>query len=106
MAELLTAIVGALSLLGGGVAWLWRRVEKGFAEVKAELKACQEREAAATRRETALQLSFREQAAKHLLVIELLWQAASKSKASAPTLARCKQHLDDLKATTKELTER
>lgn len=86
MAELLTAIVGLLTVLGGAVAWLWGRVEKGFKEVRAELKKCQHREkrAAAT-------------TAKQLIVIELLWQIAPKNRTAADVLERCKHLLEELK---------
>lgn len=99
LAELLTAITGALVALGGGVAWLWRRVEKGFEEVKAELEACRQREANASAKETALKVALREREAKHLTVIELLWQEVERRSRGAPNavLGRARKLLDDLK---------
>jgi hypothetical protein len=79
----------ALGTGGGGVVWLYRRVDARFKKVEGELEKCRQRELRAS-----------EIASKHLLVIELLWQAASKSKAAAPVLARCKEHLDKLKENT------
>lgn len=81
-AAIITAGSGLLTVLGGGFAWVWREV-KG---IKSGLAECEKRERAAKDRE-----------AKYLIVIELLWQAAAKSKAAAPVVARCKEHLDDLK---------
>lgn len=72
---IITAATGLLTVLGGGFAWLWREVKA----IKSQQQECQKREA------------------KLIMVIELLWQAASKSKAAAPVLARCKEHLDKLK---------
>jgi hypothetical protein len=99
MAELLTAIVGALVALGSGVAWLWARVEKGFKEVKRELEACRQREADATKSEAALKVALREREAKHLTVIELLWQEIERRSRGAPNavLGRARKLLDDLK---------
>jgi hypothetical protein len=85
LADIITAGTGAAGLLGAGIAFLWRRVEKGFKEVKGELDKCRQREARSA-----------SASAKQLLVIELLWQIAPKTKAAADVLARCKKHLDDL----------
>jgi len=88
LAALITAGTGAVTVLGGGIAWLWRRVEKGFADVKIELAKCQARERKATDRE-----------AKHLIVIELLWQEVERRSRGAPNavLGRGRKILDDLK---------
>jgi len=83
---IITSVAGAVATAGGAVTWLWNKVEARFQEVESELEKCRERE------KTSMEV-----AAKHLLVIELLWQAASKNKAAAPTLARCKERLDKLK---------
>lgn len=79
---MITAGSGLLTVLGGGFTWVWREVK----EIKAGLDACQQRESEAKARE-----------AKLVMVVELLWQIAPKSKAAAPVLARCKVHLDKLK---------
>lgn len=105
VAAIISAVTGAVVALGGGVAWLWQRVEKGFSNVEDELAKCRAREVASSKREMALAVQIRETANKHLIVIELLWQVAAKSKASQPVLARCKEHLDELKIRTKELAE-
>lgn len=85
-AAIITAAGSTLGPMGVGVGWLYRRVDARFKKVEGELEKCRQREVRGA-----------EVAAKHLLVIELLWQAASKSKAAAPVLARCKEHLDKLK---------
>lgn len=99
MAELLTAIVTLLTALGGGVAWLWRRVESGLKELKAEVEACRAREAEAAKREERLRAALREREAKHLTVIELLWQEVERRARGAPNavLSRARKLLDDLK---------
>lgn len=85
-AAIITAAGTTIVPLGGGIGWLYRRVDARFKKVEGELEKCRQREVRAA-----------DVAAKHLLVIELLWQAASKSKAAAPVLERCKVHLDKLK---------
>lgn len=79
LAAIITASASVLTVTGGAIAFVWNKVEKGFGEIRGELDKCRQRDAT------------------RLLVIELLWQAASKSKAAAPVLARCKEHLDKLK---------
>jgi hypothetical protein len=89
VATIITAAGGfvtALVPLGGGIKWLSARNDRRFKSIEDKLAACERREK--THNETT---------SKQLIVIELLWQAASKSKAAAPVLARCKEHLDDLK---------
>jgi hypothetical protein len=102
LAAIITAGTGAIGLLGGGIAWLWARVEKGFGEVKAELRACQERESESSKREADLRVQLRETSAKHLTVIELLWQEVERRSRGAPNavLGRARKLLDDLKKET------
>lgn len=76
---IISATATALGTGGGGVVWLYRRIDARFRKVEGQLERCRKAETA------------------HLVVIELLWQAAAKSKAAAPVLARCKEHLDKLK---------
>lgn len=92
-AAIIGAIASTLGPAGLGIAWLWRRVEKGFKELKDELAECKKREMKAARQQR--HDSVRN--AKQLIVIELLWQVASRSKSATPVVARCKEHLDDLK---------
>lgn len=99
IAAIITTGTSAVVALGGGIAWLWARVEKGFGEVKAELRACEEREADSARREVKLEMQLRETSAKHLTVIELLWQEIERRSRGAPNavLGRARKLLDDLK---------
>lgn len=94
IATIITAIVGAAGSAGTGIIWLANRIDKRFKAVEAELLKCRQREA----------LSMKV-AGKHLIVIELLWQVASKNKAAVPVLARCKEHLDDLRQVAKGVIE-
>lgn len=87
LAAIITAGVGALGTVGGGVTWLWARVEKRFDEVETKLAACEKRES-----------DQREINAKHLIVIELLWQDVKRrSRGASDVLERCGKLLDDLK---------
>lgn len=88
IAAIITSVVGALAAAGSAVAWLWNKVEKRFAEVEAELKKCQARERTASERE-----------AKHLTVIELLWQEVERRSRGSPNavLGRARKLLDELK---------
>lgn len=99
LAAIITAGTGAVGLLGGGITWLWARVEEGFQEIRADLKDCQEREAESTKREAALLGTLRETSARHVTVIELLWQEVERRSRGAPNavLGRARKLLDELK---------
>lgn len=90
LAAILTAAGGLLVPVGTGIAWLANRTDKRFKAVEQKLAKCEQREIASSKI-----------TAKQLIVIELLWQVASKSKSAAPVLARCKEHLDELTAKVK-----
>lgn len=99
LAAIITAGTGAVGLLGTGIGFLWRRVEKGFTKIEGELEACRQREADSSKRERKLELMLRDQAAKHITVIELLWQEIERRSRGAanPVLGRARRLLDDLK---------
>lgn len=99
LAAIITAGTGAVGLLGGGFAWLWARVEKGFDKVESELAACRARETESSRREAKLIVQVRETSAKHITVIELLWQEVERRSRGSPNavLTRARKLLDDLK---------
>jgi len=87
IAALITAVTGLLVALGGGVVWLWARVEKRFASVEAKLDECERREA-----------RHLKTAAAHLTVIELLWQEVKRrTRGANDVLERAEKLLDDLK---------
>lgn len=90
IASIMTAAAALLVPVGTGIGWLANRTDKRFKAVESKLVKCEEREAASSKI-----------TAKQLIVIELLWQVASKSKTAAPVLARCKEHLDELTAKVK-----
>lgn len=96
---IITAGTSAVVALGGGIAWLWARVEKRFEQIDSELKACRDREAQSATRERKLENAMRDQAAKHVTVIELLWQEIERRSRGAPNavLGRARKLLDDLK---------
>lgn len=86
VAAVITSVIGALGVAGGAVKWLWVKIEKRFQQVEDKLAACERRE-----------VRQKETTAKHLIVIELLWQVARKSRGATDVLGRCEKLLDDLK---------
>lgn len=91
MSELATIITAAgvsLPTIGGGIAFLWNKIEKRFARIEGELEKCRAREVRSIK-----------QSAVHLTVIELLWQEVTRLADSTEnaTLTRAKKLLDGLK---------
>lgn len=94
--ELITAIAGsggAMVTIGGGVAWIWNKIESRFKAIEDDLDRCRVREEASVKRR-----------AVHVSVIEILWQALERHEepANSKPLARAKHLLDDLKQMAKE----
>jgi hypothetical protein len=89
------AIIGAfatlLTVLGGALRFLWNKVERRFDEIEAQLEACREREASASKIN-----------ATQLTVIELIWNDLKKLQPKSGTLARAHKLLEDLKSQTNE----
>lgn len=97
MPALITAITGLAVAGGGAFTWIWARVERGFREVKVELKKCQAREAQAQLREQAEQ----RRSSVKLTVIELLWQEIMRlcpEQQGNHVLRRAEKLLADLRA--------
>jgi hypothetical protein len=88
LATILTAAGVSLPTIGGGIGFLWNKIEKRFAKIEGELEKCRARETAANKR-----------GAVHLTVIELLWLEVTRQSPGKPnsTLARAKKLMDDLK---------
>lgn len=89
LAAVITAIAGVIVPIGGGIAFVWSKIEKRFAHIEGELEKCREREADAQHR-----------AGIHVAVIELLWSEIKRlhpGDSEPATLARAKELLDDLK---------
>jgi hypothetical protein len=87
IAVLITSVVGALTAAGGAVTWLWAKVEARFKDVEQKLEDCEKRE-----------LRQKDTTAKHLIVIELLWQEVERrTRGPNPVLERAGKLLDDLK---------
>lgn len=65
-AQLITAIGGLLVILGGGIAFVWGKIERRFAAIEAELKqtradldACKDRDSKSKARMAELMMLFR-----------------------------------------------
>lgn len=85
-AEIVTAAGVAFGSVGGGVAFIWNKIEKRFGQIENQLDACEGRERADLKRR-----------AVQLTVIELLWQEVTRFAPGNPVLVRAKKLLDDLK---------
>ena len=83
--EVITAAVAALTPIGGGIAFIWRKIEKRFADFETRLKECQDRERASLDRR-----------AVQLTVIAILWQEVTRLAPDTTVLKRAKKLLDDL----------
>lgn len=90
-AETISAIVGACTAVGGGVTFVWTKVEQRFKHIEAQLEECQSREQASNERR-----------AVQLTVIELLWLELKRVAPDADVLGRAKKLLDDLKTRNRE----
>ena len=93
-AEIITASGIALGTIGGGVAFIWNKVEQRFKHIEAQLDECQKRETDSHERRGA-----------QITVIELLWQELMRVAPDAPVLKRAKKLLDDLKIRNMEGTD-
>lgn len=84
----ITALVSALTAIGAGLRWIWLQIQARFERIEAELEKCHKREATSNERR-----------AKHLIVIELLWQEVLhlSPEGENPVLGRAKHLLDELK---------
>ena len=97
LAALITAGVGAVTALGGAIAWLWARVEKGLAKHEQQLRECRESE-------RKFEVAMKVTAAKHVAVIDLLWQEIERLVKGKPNavLGRARDKLDELKQEMEE----
>jgi hypothetical protein len=93
-AEVIGAITGFLIPVGGGIAFIWNKVERRFRHLETKVDACEKRE-----RES------RERRGVQLTVIELLWQELVRHVPESPVFTRAKKLLDDLKAMGQENRE-
>lgn len=93
---IVTAIVGGggvLTVVGGGIKFVWNKLEARFAKIEKELEECRRREVASLRREAESNV----RRAKQITVIELLWQKVKELDPAAAVLDRAKHLLDELK---------
>lgn len=86
LAAIITAGTTLVVALGAGVRFLWNKIEARFVAIDAELAKCHEREE-----------HSQERRAKHLTVIEILWQELQRIAPKSRVLIRAKHHLDELK---------
>lgn len=80
-------------MLGGGVKFLWVKIEARFSKIETELEDCRRREREALVREA----ESRERRAIQITVIELLWLKVKEIDPAAHVLDRAKHLLDELK---------
>jgi hypothetical protein len=85
-AETIGAGTGMLVALGGGIAFVWNKIERRFARIEGQLDECHAREEAGHQRR-----------AVQLTVIELLWAEVTRQTPDNAVLRRAKALLDDLK---------
>jgi hypothetical protein len=84
--EIIAAATGLLSLAGGGIVFIWNKVEARFTHIEEELEKCRQREKEGQRLEAA-----------RVTVIELLWQEVLRYGSETPVLKRAKALLDEMK---------
>ena len=85
-AQIITASLGGLGILGGAIKFVWAKVERRFTAIERELANCRSRELKSADRRSA-----------QLIVIELLWQEVKRLAPGSPVLTRGKHLLDELK---------
>lgn len=94
--DIITAVVGGggvLTVVGGGIKFIWNKLEARFAKIEKELEECRRREHASIKREA----DSRVRREKQITVIELLWQKVREFDPTAAVLDRAKHLLDELK---------
>lgn len=77
--DLLEAGAAAVTALSGAITWLWVRINRMQAEVKADLELCEDARAT------------------QLIVIELLWQECKRLNPKSAVLKRGEEVLEKLK---------
>ena len=88
------ATIALCTPLGGGIAFIWRKVEVRFKEMDRKLEKCEQRDRnSQSRRE------------KHLAIIELLWREVDRLDPTSRALKRCKHLVDELKKETQAAGE-
>lgn len=91
LAAVITAGVALLGALGGGIKFLWDKIEKRFTLIEEELEKCRQRESKA-----------KDMGAVHITVIELLWAELARHDPMSSVLNRAKNLLDRLKVKNEE----
>jgi hypothetical protein len=86
LSELIVAAAACAGTIGGGFAFIWRKIEARFEAIDEALIECEDRERAGQKRRSV-----------QLVVIELLWQEVNRLAPDAFVLVRAKKLLDDLR---------
>jgi hypothetical protein len=86
LSSLTQSAVAVATALGGGIAFLWGRVEWNNRHIHAELKRCEERAEIGREHRSTL-----------TMVLELVWQELARIAPDAVVFRRAKKLLDQLK---------
>lgn len=87
VAAIITASVGMLALIGGGVKWVWSIIERRFTSIETELEKCRAREDRGDARR-----------ARMWTVIEILIDALERLDPDDRLLRRAKDMVTAIKA--------
>ena len=90
-AATIVAVGTPLTAAGGAGKFIWDKVQTRFEKIEADLESCRTRENSSITRE-----------AKHIAVIELLWNEVASLAPNSRALKRGKHIMDSLKATAKK----
>lgn len=86
LAALIVAGTGVLGTIGGGIKFIWGKVEKRFQAIEAQLLECRANEQAHAKKD-----------AVKLTVIELLWYEVRTHNPGSAVLERARNLMDSLK---------
>lgn len=86
LAAIITSLCGALIPLGGGIAFIWNKLQARFEAIEAKLDACEQRDKANTERR-----------AVHDTVIQLLADEIERIAPASTVLAQVRTLLSRLK---------
>jgi hypothetical protein len=91
LVEIITAAGVALTIAGGGVKFVWTKVEARLTKIETDLKTCETRHQNEKHRTTT-----------QTIVIELLWAEVKRLADDSPVFERAKSLLDKIKGESDE----